>query len=452
MKRKTLVLLFVVLMTSFCAIGLVACDTGSHQHTMAHHEAKAATCTEEGNIEYWSCSGCGKNFLDEAGSSEVSNITIAAKGHSWGEWTITKPATCEEKGSQTHTCDVCDFEEVQTIPATGHTWGEWETITEASCKDGLRKHICEVCNKEEEEVIPATGEHKYKDTVIPPTADEPGYTLHKCEVCGEEYKDNYVEITFTEGLAYQLSNWRDYYILTGIGDATDTYLYLPATINNKPVKEIAANAFKDNTEITGVYISSGMEVIGANAFSGCTSLENITLVDSIKEIGKNAFSGTAYYENKDNWENNALYIGSCLIDVRETALGTLNIKEGTHLIASEAVYGCTNILDVVIPDTVKYINDSAFTNCTSLEEIRVPSTVETMGISVFYGCTSLNKLTIPFIGESISDTDSPFGYVFGMSKGQTNIEYVPASLKEVVILKCKTVPWNTDERNKAQER
>ena len=479
MKRKFLLALLSISMMIACTIGLAACDFGGgHSHDMTYHSAVDATCTEDGNIEYWYCDGCGKYFSDEEGKHEVTDITIAAKGHTWGDWEVTQEATCQEKGSKTRTCSVCNeteseemplaehsygewqvtekatctedgeqkrtcevcgHEETQTLPALGHTWDDWQIVEEATCKDGLRKHVCETCGAEEEEIIPASGEHKYIDTVIPPTVDEPGYTLHKCEICGEEYKDTYVDITFTEGLAYQLSADKEYYILTGIGDAIDTYLYLPASVNNKPVKEIAAKAFKDNAEITGVYIGSGVEVIGDSAFDGCTSLKDITLFDSIKEIGVGAFEDTAYYNNRDNWENSALYIGSCLIDVRETALGTLDIKDGTHIIGAAAVADCVNILEVNIPDTVRYINRQAFAGCNTLEEVTVPSNVETMGVNAFYGCTSLKKLTIPFIGETAEDTTSPFGYLFGTVNDMTNFEAVPQSLTEVIVTGGETV-------------
>ena len=53
-------------------------------HTLTHHEAKAATCTEAGNIEYWQCSVCNKLFSDEATTKEITDATslvISAKGH-----------------------------------------------------------------------------------------------------------------------------------------------------------------------------------------------------------------------------------------------------------------------------------------------------------------------------------------------------------------------------------
>ena len=55
-------------------------------HTLTHHEAKAATCTEAGNIEYWQCSVCNKLFSDETTTKEFTDATslvIPAKGHTF---------------------------------------------------------------------------------------------------------------------------------------------------------------------------------------------------------------------------------------------------------------------------------------------------------------------------------------------------------------------------------
>ena len=55
-------------------------------HTLTHHELKAATCTEAGNIEYWQCSVCNKLFSDEATTKEITDaasLVIPAKGHTF---------------------------------------------------------------------------------------------------------------------------------------------------------------------------------------------------------------------------------------------------------------------------------------------------------------------------------------------------------------------------------
>ena len=61
-------------------------DDGLKPHKLTHHELKAATCTEAGNIEYWQCSVCNKLFSDEAATKEftdAASLVIPAKGHTF---------------------------------------------------------------------------------------------------------------------------------------------------------------------------------------------------------------------------------------------------------------------------------------------------------------------------------------------------------------------------------
>lgn len=80
-----------------------------HNMPLTHHEAKAATCTEAGNNEYWTCETCSNAFTDEAGSNPTTATaeTIGAFGHSMTH-TEAKTATCKEDGNSEYwTCSVC---------------------------------------------------------------------------------------------------------------------------------------------------------------------------------------------------------------------------------------------------------------------------------------------------------------------------------------------------------
>ena len=93
-------------------------------HDLVHTEAKDATCTETGNIEYWTCSRCGEMFSDEAGTTPVEekDAVIAAKGHSYGDWVVTKEATRTEAGSREKVCSVCGDKITEVIPRISGTW------------------------------------------------------------------------------------------------------------------------------------------------------------------------------------------------------------------------------------------------------------------------------------------------------------------------------------------
>lgn len=50
-----------------------------------------------------------------------------ADGHDWGEWSVTKAATCTEKGSRTRSCKNGDKTETEEIPMLAHTYDATET-------------------------------------------------------------------------------------------------------------------------------------------------------------------------------------------------------------------------------------------------------------------------------------------------------------------------------------
>lgn len=54
-----------------------------HKHTLVAVDKKEATCTENGNIEYWQCTSCDKYFSDSQGLNSIllPDTVINAKGH-----------------------------------------------------------------------------------------------------------------------------------------------------------------------------------------------------------------------------------------------------------------------------------------------------------------------------------------------------------------------------------
>ena len=118
---------------------------------------------------------------------------LECKVHKFGEWTITKEASCTKDGEKVRVCSLCNKTETKTIPAAGHTEVIDKAVVATCTKTGLTegKH-CSACNAviKAQTVVPAKG-HKYVDTVVKPTYTAKGYTLHKCSVCGTSYKDTY---------------------------------------------------------------------------------------------------------------------------------------------------------------------------------------------------------------------------------------------------------------------
>ena len=84
-------------------------DIPATGHKLSKTEEKAATCTETGNKEYWTCETCGKLFSDAKGEKEMSpeETVIPATGHKLSK-TEAKAATCTEAGNKEYwTCETC---------------------------------------------------------------------------------------------------------------------------------------------------------------------------------------------------------------------------------------------------------------------------------------------------------------------------------------------------------
>ncbi len=215
-------------------------------HAMTHTAAKPATCTEDGNHEYWYCSTCKTYYKDEDGNEAYlgkSETVIEALKHDY----ITVPAlmpTCTEDGHPSY--KYCKNHETDNgypgeVPAeykaTSHNFigvlvcdeandyhsrmcincnevsgmviggvqteykfengtavgGEKCTFTyKASTKDGVHTHA-ETCVCGNGQVTTFTDEQTLDKTVAP-TCTSKGYEEHSCKVegCGEKWTKNEV--------------------------------------------------------------------------------------------------------------------------------------------------------------------------------------------------------------------------------------------------------------------
>ena len=186
-------------------------------HKLTRTEAKAATCTEKGNSEYYTCSACGKYFRDAEGKNaiEKDSWVIAATGHNMTK-TEAKAATCTEAGnSEYYTCSACGkyFSDAKgeteiakgswVIEATGHnmtkTAAKAATCTEAGNSE---YYTCSACGKyfsdakgeneiaKDSWIIEATGHDMTKTEAKAATCTEAGNSeYYTCSGCGKYFSD-----------------------------------------------------------------------------------------------------------------------------------------------------------------------------------------------------------------------------------------------------------------------
>jgi hypothetical protein len=68
-------------------------------------------------------------------------------------------------------------------------------------------------------------------------------------------------------------------------------------------------------------------------------------------------------------------------------------------ISDGAFYGCTNLTNLVVPESVTMIGISSFENCTNLTNVDIASSVTSIGTSAFQSCTSLSNLLLKRYGS-----------------------------------------------------
>ncbi len=89
--------------------------------------------------------------------------------------------------------------------------------------------------------------------------------------------------------------------------------------------------------------------------------------------------------------------------LRCTSLASIAIPDSVTSIGDHAFNGCSSLTSITIPGGVSYIGECAFKDCSSLTSVTIPNGVTSIGFMVFNGCSSLTSVTIPNSVTSIGE-------------------------------------------------
>lgn len=383
-----------VLTVGLCAFGAVACDSEKEQGdtpetgtvwSMETVYAKAQELGYTGTLEEFRATVKGDKGEDGATVVSVSVnaqkelVFVLSDGRElkcalpediisstpcvhtdFSDWETIEDADCYCIGVKSRVCEDCGFVEYD-FQKRVHDFSEWEAESYTCGQSKTEKRTCEECGKTEKQTVAFT--HLYEEGV--------------CSLCGDLQ---------TKGLAFQ-----EYYDntygeivckLVGLGDCTDTEIYVPKIYQGFPVISVASEVFYGKTEITYVEYPSTVKVEGATVHA------------------------TGFYNDEKNWENGGLYCGKHLVAVQEDYQGEFTIKEGTLTIADLAFYNCAEITTVKMPDSLLSIgaNGNVFVECAKLESIDVPKSVNFIGSSIT-NCPNVASINVADENQAYQSID-----------------------------------------------
>ena len=186
------------------------------------------------------------------------------------------------------------------------------------------------------------------------------------------------------------------------------------------------------TKITNVQFPSTLEEIGSSAFSNCKSLMcEISLPHSLKRIGSFAFYSSAIKGNLVLPEG-LEYIGESAFvnwDRDMSLTGSLIIPSGIKTIPYRAFMWCNFTGNLILPMGLTEIGREAFYGAGFKGELNIPSTVTTIEYGAFSDNEFNGTLTLP--KELISLGSSAFSGCWrlsGVVEIPENIVAIPSSL------------------------
>ena len=180
------------------------CVKNANGHKFTKVAAVAATCTTEGNIEYYRCTGCGRTFSDEKGLFVITakEYTIPALGHTAGALaTCTSAQTCircdyvfQEALTHvwTNACDTACNYGCGTTREITHAY-EWVIDTEPTFElEGVKHEECTICHHTQSENTPVDKldclHHFTKTAAIAATCLTAGSKeYYTCSICDKVY-------------------------------------------------------------------------------------------------------------------------------------------------------------------------------------------------------------------------------------------------------------------------
>lgn len=210
------------------------------------------------------------------------------------------------------------------------------------------------------------------------------------------------------------------------------------------VTEIGKYAYAQCTKLTELQIIDSVSVIGDYAFSGCTSVVSARIPRTVNALGKGMLNGCSNLSKLtlSFGQYSDVFLGgifgadsfAATSTYMPSSLKAITVESASQIPAN-AFYGCSQVEEVSLPDTLNSIGENAFSGCTAFTSFRVPDSVNSIGRCAFRGSDNLSEITLPFVGGTVNG-NSYLGYIFSGDYG------APEALKTVTVTSAAAIADN----------
>ncbi len=220
-----------------------------------------------------------------------------------------------------------------------------------------------------------------------------------------------------EGTPFQNSSKSEFFVL-GNGILVKYFGNDASVVVPDSVKQIAAGAFFNNTDVTSVKLPVTVTGIGMRAFAGCNYLKTINIPDKVVLLDKEAFSGCA-------------------------SLESISIPESVEIVGDSVFYGCKKLKKAELFSNAD-ISRGMFAECKALNSVKISSELKGIGELAFYNCSSLSEISLP--DTIISINNSAFQGADNVSAYCNLSSYAGEELKSRGITVCQIGDANMDTK------
>lgn len=254
---------------------------------------------------------------------------------------------------------------------------------------------------------------------------------------------------------------------------SETYMGNPLrnVVFGKNLVKIGTTAFHNCSELTEINLPESLTELGTDCFSGCTSLTTFNIPSQIKELKSNFYGCTSlkrifipktvekisgafkrcgtieeliiedsenpidisggfsetqiksFYQGRNRgYENNwfqdqieTAVIGDMVTEIgsgiySNNPLRSITFGKNLKTIKHQAFANCTELKEVILPESLVELGNMAFYNCSALTSVSFPSQLTEINTN-FNKCPSLQKVSIPANIEKISSSFQDCGEI-----------------------------------------